>query len=1716
MRAGIGRRFAVLVAGSALTVSGAWGLPLATAQAANAATVAAAAKPGPLAGHRIAGYHPLSAFTASPKHLSGPSRAVVGKSPSVKAKRATPIRLTRIQRAEAAASARARRIGRPVVVASETTPTVEVQARPDGLLAMKSNVLPVRAKVHGVWRAINPVLRRTAAGAWAPTVASVPVRFSPGGTGPLVTVANSAGRTVSLYWPAALPRPLIFGGVALYRHVLPGVDLRMEATGTGYQEALVVRSAAAAANPRLRSLSYVVKAGRGLVLRRGPGSSLGVIDARTGKLIFVVGRPQMWDSSHTQHFNIPATADTAGSGRVTQVPVSYRLAASSTATIVMAPPASALTGPRVRYPVYIDPEIVPGTAYYVQVMVVTANRYTQKWNSTTGTTSQSGGRTEIGFCGYSNCYWDTPSGVEVGFVDRDYFQFNTPALLHRNGQVATVYYGSFDDEQTANSDGCVNQLTQLNEAGAISSSTSWGGPEGPGIGSEESNRGGGSNCPAGNVEFDSDDSNDSGMLSYLQADANNNWGSITFTLRAADETNELQYKLFMDNPTLSVYYNYAPLTPTLLSVQNQVTCTSTTYTSLTQPKLTATGTDNNPTPLQVSLNYTLQTSAGVAAGGTLASPLGASGSAQSTTPSSALSPGAYQFRATATNHPTDGKAAALTGPASAFYPFTVETGPTASQTPTVTSFDYPQGQWGQPAGAPGAFTVAPGPASNIVGFAYSFDGGTNSEPVPNTATCSYLNDGGLGTSVDSNGDGGGSTSGELATGQGNTAQIQIPNNITPGQHTLYVKSFDGAHNASGETAYTFYVAPNFQSASRPVTYINGSSLVAGATGANASQLVSQANCCGPSWRGGSELQFNATAVNQTFTVTINVPAAGWWQVGADMTKSYDFGQARIDLDQSTSDINLGNTASVPYDGYSPTVSLHYLDLGTQNLSAGSHTLTFTMTGQTSGSSGFKTGINYLTLSPTNRYEAENLPHGTPSAGTLAPQELPNPSWSGNGQLALTNSTLGAQYTITFNAPVESDYALGVNLATGDDYGSVRVDLDPSGSDINLGNTATSPLDEYSLVGSAAYVFLGGVHLTAGPHVLQFTVAGTDPSSINNRYNSGVDFLEVAPVTGATETSFTSAMNNLGIATDDAASFPGSFNMHGSTGGNLSLNAMQTAGITPGTPTATGASFTLNGANFTMPQVNGTGSTVTADNVIPDGQTIPLPAVKATDVALLATTTCGSPSSPAMPATLTYSDGSSNQPLLTPVPDWVQGSGAQIVLSHQDVGTTVDSSKQPRLYEVLLPASPTATLKSITLPVMPVNFLTGVSSCATSTNVLHILAIGTRPVSAGQGPTGSVWTGTYAGPMDTTITPSGSSLNNTTLREVVTTTSLGSGGSLRIQLSNAVSLVPVTFDDVTAGAQSSGEATVAAPVAVKFGGSASVTIPAGGDVTSDPIAAPSGWAGQLVVSLHVPATSVQAAVPVHQNPNASTFYASGDQTGNSASTPFTTSTSGLLYVSRVDVNDITTTDGTVAVLGDQTAAEAPAGTFGNWTSDLPAALGSAGATLPGSVVCVASTVNGTVTTGSALSWLRNYATAEPNLRDVIVSVGAGDVLAGDSLATTKANISALVSAIRAYFVDNDPSTPSVQVILTTIPPLGLATTDAREGVREAANTWITGNNTTAQVTSDIASAVDDPANINNINPALLSGGVPTAQYYTDIANQIATDVSNAIPGAINGL
>src|SRR6478609_5037016 len=96
---------------------------------------------------------------------------------------------------------------------------------------------------------------------------------------------------------AIAARPMISGSTATYPNVLPGVDLRLKAIATGYTEVLIVHDAAAAADPGLRKLTFLVHSGTGARVKPESGGALDVADAASGSSIFTAGSALMWDSS---------------------------------------------------------------------------------------------------------------------------------------------------------------------------------------------------------------------------------------------------------------------------------------------------------------------------------------------------------------------------------------------------------------------------------------------------------------------------------------------------------------------------------------------------------------------------------------------------------------------------------------------------------------------------------------------------------------------------------------------------------------------------------------------------------------------------------------------------------------------------------------------------------------------------------------------------------------------------------------------------------------------------------------------------------------------------------------------------------------------------------------------------------------------------------------------------------------------------------------------------------------------------------------------------------------------------------------------------------------------------------------------------------------------------------------------------------------------------
>jgi hypothetical protein len=495
--------------------------------------------PAVLTASSVALFGVLAATSAPADAAASPHRAVTSA----------------VVRADYAALAQALKTGRAVLVASQTTPTTAVVAHPDGQLELISNALPVRVRSHGLWVPLNTRLRRDADGSFSAPLTAEPVSFSGGGRTALEQLTDPAtGLSVSMYWPSRLPAPQVSGSVALYRNVMPGVDLRLQVNPAGAQETLVIRDRAAAA--KLRQITYILRGSRGVTLRPAFGDSTQAVDAATGRVLFTVGQSVLWYSGHGSRGT--ASASRAGSGAIFTVPTRRAIGASrSTMTLTLALPAAARTGRNMTYPAYVDPEITDGPGatnnpgfYYSEV----AN-FGGVWNSTTGTTSIGSPDVEVGYCGYSDCLYDWNGTLYDTYIDRDYFEMSTLALEPHTGYTLSVSQATFSADEVGNSDGCTAQSVALygSTASTLSKSTDWPGPQGSEVTTVSSAAGGGSGCKAAVVDL-----NATTYVSGIATQGSGAGAHMVFELRAPSETNELQYKVFTDNPSLDVFYQFTP------------------------------------------------------------------------------------------------------------------------------------------------------------------------------------------------------------------------------------------------------------------------------------------------------------------------------------------------------------------------------------------------------------------------------------------------------------------------------------------------------------------------------------------------------------------------------------------------------------------------------------------------------------------------------------------------------------------------------------------------------------------------------------------------------------------------------------------------------------------------------------------------------------------------------------------------------------------------------------------------------------------------------------------------------------------------------------------------------------------------------------------------------------------------------------------------------
>lgn len=368
-----------------------------------------------------------------------------------------------------------------------------------------------------------------------------------------------------------------------------------------------------------------------------------------------------------------------------------------------------------------------------------------------------------------------------------------------------------------------------------------------------------------------------------------------------------------------------------------------------------------------------------------------------------------------------------------------------------------------------------------------------------------------------------------------------------------------------------------------------------------------------------------------------------------------------------------------------------------------------------------------------------------------------------------------------------------------------------------------------------------------------------------------------------------------------------------------------------------------------------------------------------------------------------------------------------------------------------------------------------SAAAVATTAAVALLPPSAPAVSGA-PTNEV--GTWGTAVDTTSF----TLTDQTVRNIVHTSVGGSG--LRISLSNAFGSVPVTFDSVWVGM--AGEGAGIEPGTnrrLTFGEDASVTVPVGAEVLSDPLPGELPPASTLAVSIHVvgDAGTVSGHKLAHQTNWVST---PGDHADDESAEAFPTPTNSYAWVESAVVETPQQVD-TVVALGDSITDGDKSTTSLNrrWPNYLARRLQSRPTPLQYGVMNAGISGNRVLADGSGVSAQARFdrdVLAQPDVRTVVVMEGVND-LRWD-FATRPAD---LINAYRQLAARAHAR--GVCIVGGTITPWegGSRWSARREAIRVQVNQWI---RTTGEFDGvvDFDAAIRDPQRPTRMLPAYDSG------------------------------
>ncbi|MEQ6028071.1 DNRLRE domain-containing protein [Streptomyces salinarius] len=606
----------------------------------------------------------------------------------------------------------AEKTGKEVVVTDETTATTYTVANPDGTLTTELTTGPERVWRDGEWRKVDVTLTAGADGAVraknhpeglrlagksgkAPASLSAAQKAAPKD---LVTL-GSGEQAVTLQWKGGLPKPELDGTKARYNEAVPGADVIVEATRTGFEQYVEI-----AEKPTTDGYSYTlpVKA-KGLVAKANKDGSVAFTDARTGVVRATMPAPVMWDASVDQRSGKHENRARVGMQVVNK--------GHGVVDLVITPDADFLADPATQYPVTVDPS--------TSALGNLFDTYVQR-----GETVDWSGDTELDLGNPG-----TKNADGTYRTARSFITWNTAPIADALVSKATLSLWNF---HSGNTD-CTAQPWEVWTASNASTSSRW--TNQPVMDAKYAT----STATRGNPGCTTADGWITADVTTLaQYWAGRKWDHAGMGLRASSESDIHEWKRVnsannaTNQPKLTVTYNYRPSDGT----NRQAGAPFKSYAGVwavntTTPTLRDTFTDQDGDQVNgtfqvydAATNTPITTPLGE---GLLLSPYGDQGKPVSVTvPAGQLKDGrTYKFRTNA----YDGTHYNLNW--SPWTQFVVDI--TAPAAPTkITSGDYPEGRWTPDNGA-GAFDVTPPNSDDVRGVESRTNGGSWSSEKPAVA-----------------------------------------------------------------------------------------------------------------------------------------------------------------------------------------------------------------------------------------------------------------------------------------------------------------------------------------------------------------------------------------------------------------------------------------------------------------------------------------------------------------------------------------------------------------------------------------------------------------------------------------------------------------------------------------------------------------------------------------------------------------------------------------------------------------------------------------------------------------------------------------------------------------------------------------------------------------------------------------------------------------------